>query len=73
MFNDKDSVVWVEKYFIEKGIVEGYVYIDIKLLEGNYWLGIYICYLYYNDMIGIFLECKIRIVRNIVFDFLLEY
>lgn len=28
MLNDKDSVVWAEKYPIEKGIAEGHVYID---------------------------------------------
>ena len=39
MLNDKDSVVWAEKYPIEKGIAEGHVYIDTKLSEGNYRLG----------------------------------
>ena len=38
MINPKDSVVWQEKYPIEKCIVSGHVYIDEKLSEGDYFL-----------------------------------
>ena len=61
MLNDKDSVVWAEKYPIEKGIAEGHVYIDTKLSEGNYRLGTYTRHSYYNDTTGISPERKILI------------
>lgn len=73
MLNDKDSVVWAEKYPIEKGIAEGHVYIDTKLSEGNYRLGTYTRHSYYNDTTGISPERKIRIVRNIALDSLPEH
>ena len=73
MLNDKDSVVWAEKYPIEKGITEGHVYIDAKLSEGNYRLGTYTRHSYYNDTTGISPERKIRIVRNIALDSLPEH
>ena len=58
MLNDKDSVVWAEKYPIEKGIAEGHVYIDTKLSEGNYRLGTYTRHSYYHDTTGISPERK---------------
>lgn len=65
MVNDKDSVVWHEKYAIEGGIAKGHVYIDEKLSEGNYFLETYTRNSYYRDTTGILLGKKIRIVKNI--------
>ncbi len=73
MLNDKDSVVWAEKYPIEKGIAEGHVYIDTKLSEGNYRLRTYTRHSYYNDTTGISPERKIGIVGNIALDSLPEH
>ena len=36
MMDAKDSVVWREKYPIENGIADGHVYMDEKLVEGNF-------------------------------------
>lgn len=66
MISSKDSVVWQEKYLIENGIVSGHVYIDEKLLEGDYFLEGYTKYSFYkNDTVSIIPKCKIKIVKNI--------
>lgn len=66
MINSKDSVVWKEKYLIENGIVSGHIYIDEKLVEGNYRIEGYTRYSFYrNDTIGMLPGRKIKIVKNI--------
>lgn len=66
MFSSNDSVVWQEKYPIEKGTVSGHIYVDEKLPEGDYFLEGYTRYSFYqNDTIGIIPSRKIKIVKNI--------
>lgn len=66
MISSKDSVVWQEKYPVENGIVSGHVYIDEKLLEGDYFLEGYTKSSFYkNDTVSITPKCKIKIVKNI--------
>ena len=35
MINNKDSIVWQEKYPVENGMVFGHVYVSEKLVDGN--------------------------------------
>jgi len=66
MINPADSVVWQEKYPIENGIVSGHVYIDEKLLEGDYLLQGYTKHSFYkNDTTGIIPARKVKIMKNI--------
>ena len=66
MINPKDSVVWQEKYLIEKGIVSGHIYIDAKLAEGDYFLEAYTKHSFFkNDTTSITSSRKIKIVKNI--------
>jgi len=66
MRNSGDSVVWQEKYPIEKGVVSGHVYVDNKLLEGDYYLEGYTKDSFYkNDIIGKISARKIRVVKNV--------
>lgn len=66
MVNPEDSVVWQEKYPIEKGIASGHVYIDETLSEGDYFLEGYTRYSFYkNDTIGMIPSRKIKVVKNI--------
>lgn len=65
MVDSEDSVVWREKYPIENGIVDGHVYVDEKLPEGNYSLEGYTRYSFCTDTIGILSGRKIRVVKNI--------
>ncbi len=66
MMSSKDSVVWQEKYPVENGIVSGHIYIDEKLIEGDYFLEGYTKHSFYkNDTIGITPTRQIKIVKNI--------
>lgn len=65
MVNRQDSVVWQEKYPIEKGITKGHVYVDEKLPEGDYFLEGYTRHSFHRDTTGLLLGRKIRIVKNI--------
>ena len=73
MISSKDSVVWQEKYLIENGIVSGHVYIDEKLLEGDYFLEGYTKYSFYkNDTVSVTSKRKIKIVKNIAHSRVIE-
>lgn len=65
MINDRDSVVWREKYPVTGGIAEGHVYIDENLSEGTYFLGAYTRHSFLKDTAGIWPGRKIRIIKNI--------
>lgn len=65
MMNDKDSVVWQEKYPVENGIACGHVYVDEKLPEGDYYLEAYTKHSFYKDTTGMLSSRKVRIVKNI--------
>lgn len=65
MVNDKDSVVWQEKYPIENGTANGHVYVDDKLQEGNYSLEGYTRHSFLNDTIGTVSLRKIKVIKNI--------
>lgn len=69
MISSKDSVVWQEKYPIEKGIVSGHIYVDEKLPEDDYFLEGYTKHSFYkNDTTGIIPTRKVKIVKNIAHD-----
>jgi len=65
MINERDSIVWREKYAIEDGIVNGHIYIDEKLPTGYYFLEAYSRHSFYNDSTDILSSRKIKIVENI--------
>lgn len=65
MINDRDSVIWQEKYLIENGIAAGHVYVDDKLPDGDYSLEAYTKTSFYNDTTEILTAKRIRIVANI--------
>lgn len=65
MVDNKDSVVWREKYPIESGKANGHVYVDEKLSEGDYLLEGYTKYSFCNDTTGMLSGRKIRVVKNI--------
>lgn len=66
MVNNKDSVVWQEKYPIDNGIASGHVYINENLSEGDYFLEGYTKYSFYkNDTTGLLPARKVKIVKNI--------
>lgn len=65
MINNRDSVVWQEKYPVTGGIAEGHVYIDENLSEGTYFLGAYTRHSFLKDTAGIWPGRKIRIIKNI--------
>lgn len=65
MINNRDSVVWQEKYPVTGGIAEGHVYIDENLSEGTYFLGAYTRHSFLKDTAGVWPGRKIRIIKNI--------
>lgn len=65
MFNTKDSIVWQEKYPILSGIVEGHIYVDKELKEGDYSIHAYTRYSFQNDSLRPVYPKKIHIVKNI--------
>ncbi len=68
MINNKDSIVWQEKYPVENGMVFGHVYVSEKLADGDYFLEAYTRHSFHNDTTGIISSCKVRIVKNIAHD-----
>jgi hypothetical protein len=46
---DADSAVWEEKYPIKNGTVDGHIYLDISLPEGDYLLSAYSAHSFYSD------------------------
>ncbi len=45
---DTDSVVWEEKYPIKNGMVDGHIYLDNSLPEGDYFLSAYSAHSFYG-------------------------
>lgn len=68
MINNKDSIVWQEKYPVENGMVFGHVYVSEKLADGDYFLEAYTRHSFHNDTTGILSSRKVRIVKNIAHD-----
>ena len=68
MINNKDSIVWQEKYPVENGMVFGHVYVSEKLADGDYFLEAYTRHSFHNDTTGIISSRKVRIVKNIAHD-----
>ena len=68
MINNKDSIVWQEKYPVENGMVFGHVYVSEKLVDGDYFLEAYTRHSFHNDTTGILSSRKVRIVKNIAHD-----
>lgn len=74
MFDSNDSVVWKEKYPINKGMVQGHVYIDSQLAEGIYYLQGYTKYSFYrNDSSNVPFSRMIKVVKNISHVFMNEH
>lgn len=46
---DVDSAVWEEKYPIKNGMVDGHIYLDDSLPEGEYFLSAYSAHSFYRD------------------------
>lgn len=65
MLNDKDSIVWQEKYPVKEGICSGHVYVDEKLIDGDYYLRACTRNSCYNDTLRSICHRKIRIVKHI--------
>lgn len=68
MINNKDSIVWQEKYPVENGMVFGHVYVSEKLADGDYFLEAYTHHSFHNDTTGIISSRKVRIIKNIAHD-----
>lgn len=66
MFNEKDSVVWQEKYPIFSGIAEGHIYVDKELTAGDYRIHAYTRLSFMNDTMRPFYPKKISVVKDIV-------
>lgn len=65
MRGKNDSLVWQGKYPVENGIVQGQVYIDRNLPEGDYFLEAATPYSFYADSTQFVSKRKVRVVRNI--------
>lgn len=65
MVDEKDSVVWKEKYPIVNGLADGHVYVDRKLPEGDYFLEAYTRHSFYADSTEIVAARKVKILDNI--------
>lgn len=68
MINNKDSIVWQEKYPVENGMVFGHVYVSEKLADGDYFLEAYTRHSFHTDTTGIISSRKVRIIKNIAHD-----
>ena len=68
MINNKDSIVWQEKYPVENGMVFGHVYVSEKLADGDYFLEAYTRHSFHSDTTGIISSRKVRIIKNIAHD-----
>ena len=65
MLDDKDSIVWQEKYPIQSGISEGHVYLDKNLRPGDYRIHAYTKCSFTADTLKPYHPRVIRIVKNI--------
>ena len=65
VLNDKDSIIWQEKYPIIDGISTGHIYLDEKLKGGIYSIETYTNSSFYNDSLPMSTIRKIKIVDNI--------
>ena len=57
-----------EKYPIENGIADGHVYMDEKLVEGNFSLEAYTRHSFFNDTTEMLAARNIKVVKNIAHD-----
>lgn len=65
VINEKDSIVWQEKYPVENGIVRGHVYLSKDLPHGDYFLEAYTSNSFYRDTTSLSGIRKIRVVGEI--------
>lgn len=65
MLDDKDSIVWQEKYPIQSGISDGHVYLDKNLRPGDYRIHAYTKCSFTADTLRPYHPKLIRIVKNI--------
>lgn len=60
-----DSVVFKEKYQIENGTTDGYIFISNLWTEGEYWLSAYSEHSFYSNQIPFYATQKIRIISQL--------
>lgn len=65
MLDDRDSIVWQEKYPIQSGISDGHVYLDKNLRAGDYRIHAYTKCSFTADTLRPYHPRVIRIVKNI--------
>lgn len=65
MLNDKDSIVWQEKYPIQSSISDGHIYVDKNLRPGDYRIHAYTKCSFTADTLRPYHPKVIRIVKNI--------
>lgn len=65
MLDERDSIVWQEKYPIQSGISEGHVYLDKNLRPGDYRIHAYTKCSFTADTLKPYHPRVIRIVKNI--------
>lgn len=65
MLDDRDSIVWQEKYPIQSGISDGHVYLDKNLRPGDYRIHAYTKCSFTADTLRPYHPKMIRIVKNI--------
>lgn len=65
MLDNRDSIVWQEKYPIQSGISDGHIYVDKSLKPGDYRIHAYTKYSFTADTLKPYHPKVIRIVRNI--------
>lgn len=65
MQDDRDSIVWQEKYPIQSGISEGHIYLDKNLRPGDYRIHAYTKCSFTADTLRPYHPRVIRIVKNI--------
>lgn len=65
MQDDRDSIVWQEKYPIQSGISDGHIYLDKNLRPGDYRIHAYTKCSFTADTLKPYHPRVIRIVKNI--------
>ncbi|MFD2942485.1 hypothetical protein [Flavobacterium notoginsengisoli] len=66
LIEDKtDNVVWEKKYEIENGFVNGHLFLENSLPEGNYTLAGYSAYSFFKEPKEFYALKKIKIVKTI--------
>lgn len=65
MLDERDSIVWQEKYPIQSGISDGHVYLDKNLRPGDYRIHAYTKCSFTADTLRPYHPKLIRIVKNI--------